>query len=302
MHGGMKMDRIELKRGTKKKERQTNTGSWGVQGHRTKKKIPEVVRNAVARAGFFAAVLIWCEMAFHLCVFQKFSGNLIFPVLFAAAAGCLASILGTVFRGHINKIITIIFTVLVALWYSTQTVYEHIFKAFLSVNSIKENGADAVGEFYMQALKGIVSQLFPILLYFLPLVLLLFLFRNKKLGFWRSVFRVPAIQAGMALFFYLIAVLALRLPGKEAFSPYDLYYKDFVMDLSMEKLGVLTSTRKDIMQVFGKKQDDALDDVVFIGLEGTATPVPTNAPSDIPTLTTEPSAPINGSDKITPTP
>lgn len=302
MHGGMKMDRRELKRGTEKKERRTNAGSRGMQGHQTGKKISEVVKNAVARGGFFAAVLIWCEMAFHLCVFQKFGGNLIFPVLFAAAAGCLASILGTVFRGHINKIITIIFTVLAAIWYSTQTVYEHIFKAFLSVNSIRENGADAVGEFYMQALKGIASQLFPILLYFLPFVLLLFLLRNKKLEFWRSVFKAPAIQAGMALFFYLIAILLLRLPGKEAFSPYDLYYKDFVMDLSMEKLGVLTSTRKDIMQVFGKKKDDALDDVVFIGLEGTVTPVPTNAPSDVPTLTKEPSAPTDMPGEITPTP
>ncbi len=294
---GKRMDFLYA--GVKRMERKEAVARMGKNGKRSR---AEVFANTMARGGFMSGVFVWCELVFHICVFGKVDGNLIFPVLFAVAAGFLLSIPGTIFRGHINKIITIVITVLAALWYSTQTVYEHIFKAFLSVNSIKENGADAVGEFYMQALKGIVSELFPIFLYFLPLVLLLFLLRNKKIGFWRSVWEAPFVQAAMALLFYLLTVLFLRIPGREAFTPYDLYYKDFVMDLSMQKLGVLTSTRKDILQVFGRNQDNTLDDVVFIGLDGTPTPVPTSAPSEMPTITGQPPAPTSAIDgELTPT-
>ena len=186
---GKRMDFLYT--GVKRMERKEAVVRLGKNGKRSR---AEVFANTMARGGFMSGVFVWCELVFHICVFGKVDGNLIFPVLFAVAAGFLLSIPGTIFRGHINKIITIVITVLAALWYSTQTVYEHIFKAFLSVNSIKENGADAVGEFYMQALKGIVSELFPIFLYFLPLVLLLFLLRNKKIGFWRSVWEAPFVD------------------------------------------------------------------------------------------------------------
>ena len=151
-------------------------------GKNGKRSRAEVFANTMARGGFMSGVFVWCELVFHICVFGKVDGNLIFPVLFAVAAGFLLSIPGTIFRGHINKIITIVITVLAALWYSTQTVYEHIFKAFLSVNSIKENGADAVGEFYMQALKGIVSELSPFSCIFCRLFCFCFCLGIKRLA------------------------------------------------------------------------------------------------------------------------
>lgn len=247
------------------------------------------IQKAVARGAFLCAVLIWCELIFHFFVFGNINGNLVYPVLFAAAAGMFFSVLTGLLRKKANKIVLIVLTVLAALWYSTQTVYEHIFKAFLSVNSIKENGADALGEFYMQAIRAILSQLLPVFLYFVPLAVLLVLFRKKRFPLVRNGWQGAAVQVVGAAVFYLAAVLLLRVPGKEAFTPYDLYYKDFVMDLSMEKLGVLTSTRKDIARVFGKGAKDSLDDVIFIGLEGTPTPVqaaePTKMPDHVPTPT-----------------
>lgn len=248
-----------------------------------KNKVPAIIKSAAARMAIVPAALIWCELIFHFFVFQNISGNLIFPVLFAAAFGLLLSVLLSVFPKKGNKAAAIVLTVLAAVWYSTQTVYEHIFKAFLSVNSIKENGADAVGEFYMQALKGIVSQLLPIFLYFVPLIVLLIWFHKKKPDMERLAWSAPAMQAGAAVFAYVLALLILRIPGKEPYTPYDLYYKDFVMDLSMEKLGVLTSTRKDIAQVLGGGGNDSLDDVIFIGLDGTPTPAATFTPTPTPT-------------------
>lgn len=259
------------------------TANHKESGGREKLPVREPAGKNVFRTAFLPAALIWCELIFHFFVFRNISGNLVFPVLFAAAFGLLLSVLLSVFPKRGNKAAAIALTALAAVWYSAQTVYEHIFKAFLSVNSIKENGADAVGEFYQQALKGIVSQTVPILLYFAPLVFLLVWLRKKKPDMGRNVWSLPAVQAGAAVLVYLLALLILRIPGKEPYTPYDLYYKDFVMDLSMEKLGVLTSTRKDIAQVLGRGGNDSLDDVIFIGLDATPTPAPTAAPSPVPT-------------------
>lgn len=250
------------------------------------------IKKGAKRAAFLCVALIWCELAFHFFVFGNISGNLVFPVLFAAAAGMLLSVATSPFKKKGNTIVMAVMLLFFALWYSAQTVYEHIFKAFLSVNSIKENGADAVGEFYMQAIKGILSQLFPIFLYFLPLAVFLFLRKKQKFSLPHCGWQGAAVQVAGAVFFYVVAIAALRVPGREPFTPYDLYYKDFVMDLSMEKLGVLTSTRKDIAQVFGKGKKDSLDDVIFIGLEGTPTPVqaaqPSEGPAGEPTLAPTP--------------
>lgn len=276
------------------------------KGKKNKEKngFKEIARTAAKRAAFLCAVLVWCELVFHFFVFRNINGNLIFPVLFAAVAGTLFSVLADLFPEKGNKVVMVVLTVLAALWYSTQTVYEHIFKAFLSVNSIKENGADAVGEFYMQAVKAILANLFPIFLYFAPLLVLLVLFRKKKLVPVRCGWQAAAMQVACAALLYGLAVLAVRVPGKDPFTPYDLYYEDFVMDLSMEKLGVLTSTRKDIAQVFGKGAKDSLDDVVFIGLEGTPTPVQAAEPTKVPTPdTTLPPSPTPVPRKdATPTP
>ncbi len=156
-----------------------------VRTNKEKNNLKGIAKMAGARAAFLCVVLIWCELIFHFFVFRNISGNLVFPVLFAAVAGMLFSVLTDLFPEKGNKAAMIVLTVLAALWYSTQTVYEHIFKAFLSVNSIKENGADAVGEFYMQAVKGILSQLLPIFLYFVPLIALLVLYRKEKLSLSR---------------------------------------------------------------------------------------------------------------------
>lgn len=235
-------------------------------------------KEQILRLIWFPALFFYFELIFHLFVFRGLGGNFIFPALFALAFGLLVDLLTCVFPERANRVIAVALTALGAVWYATQLVYQHIFKAFLSIYSVGANGADAIGEFYMQALKAIWAKIIPVLLFLAAIALLVMLLKTKRIEFEKEKLPCAAVLAFGALLLHLLAVLCLALFGKQPHSPHDLYHSNFVMDLSMEKLGVLTSTRKDIAQtIFGKSSDD-IDDITFIGLPD-ATPSPGAAPT-----------------------
>lgn len=250
---------------------------------------------------FLPLMLIFDEVIFHILTFQQLGKNLIYPILFAAAIGMGASLLVSAFPAKVNRILAGVFTFLGFLWFSVQIVYHSIFKTFLSIYSIGENGEDVM-EFYKQALRAIVSELFPILLFLAPFVLLLVLQKKKIFRFQPLNYRLLGAEAAGAVLLYALTLLTLLAQGKNDYSPYDLYYDNFVMDLSVEKLGILTSTRKDIIHVVTGKSGSGLDDIIFIGLPGETTPTPAVTPTSEPAEPTQPPAPTDAEPTGTPTP
>lgn len=258
--------------------------------------------HTIVRYLFFPAVFLYFELVFHIFVFREITAEFVFPVLFAIAIGGFVSVLTAAFSRKVNRVIAIVITALTAVWFSTQVVYQHIFKTFLAVYSVGANGADAVGEFYMQAIKAILACLVPVILFLATIVLLLILQRNHLLAFDRQNWKAMGIQGGSFAVIYLLTLLLLGAFGKGPHTPYDLYHNDFIIDLSMEKLGVLTSTRRDLARtIFG---GEGGDDVIFVdpGLPtSTPTPVPTLQPTSTPVPTQggrdEPTVPT-----LTPTP
>lgn len=249
---------------------------------------------------YFPVILIYFEVIFHIFVFNGISANIVFPVLFALAAGLVLSVIVSLFSARTNKAVAIVLTSVLAVWYSVQLVYHHIFKAFLAIYSIGANGADAVGEFYMQALKAIAACIVPVLLLLAAIAVLVILQKKKLLTFEKQSGKSILGYATAAVTANVVVILALFIPGKEPHSPYDLFFHDFVMELSMEKLGVLTSTRRDIAQtIFGKDGDEA-EEVIFIEIPTLDTPTP--APSAIPVLTPTQSPDVSREPDVTPTP
>lgn len=220
---------------------------------------------------FLPLSLIFFEAAFHLFSFRGMDGTIIYPILFAAAIGLAGAFFTSIFPEKVNKTLTAVILFLCGLWYSTQLIYHDIFKTFLSIYSIGANGADAM-EFYEQALKAVGARAAAVLIFFLPFILALVLIKKRWMQMPKRKLPVLIGEAACGILLYLLALLVLIIPGKEAHTPYDLYHKNFLMDLSMEKLGVLASTRRDIMQIITGGANNDLDDIIFMEL-------PTDAPS-----------------------
>ena len=243
------------------------------------------------RALFFPVLFSCMEIAFHIYYYGRVDLYVLFAVLFAFSAGFAVSALTGFFSRKANIIIAWIATLFVAIFCSLQMVYGHIFTKFIALSSVVENAGDA-SEFWKQALHGIIDCI-PGLIFVLiiPIVLLAVMIRKNVICCGsedkKKSFIYQGICLGIGIVFNIIAVLMLLVGGKENFTAYDLYHNDFMLDLGIERLGVITGTQKDIYGFFfGDKEDIKIEDTADLSsliIEEKPTPVPSAIPSQIPT-------------------
>jgi len=256
---------------------------------------------------FFPLMFTFMEAAFHIYYYGKIDINAIFPLLSAFTFGFLVSALTGFGNRTVNKIIAWIITVVTVFFFGLQMVYGHIFTKFIALSSVVENANDA-SEFWEQALHGIIDCIPGLIFVFIiPItVLAIFIkkrficepFENRKEGLISQ-----GLSLGLAVLFYVITLIVLPLPGKEDYSAYDLYHNDFMLDMGIEKLGIITGTRKDIHAfMFGEDEEidlidtDGLSKLIVEEDKATPTPSPLPTPTAVP-VPTEPGEPL-----ATPTP
>ena len=257
------------------------------------------------RALFFPILFVFMELSFHIYYYGRVDEYLLFSTYFALSFGFLVSTLTGFFSRIANIIIAWIATIGTCIFFGLQMVYGHIFTKFISLSSVLENAGDAT-EFWKQALHGIIECI-PGLLLVLVIPIVLVAISIKKRFICNSdekkhSFIYQGVCFGLGMVFYVIAVLILPIDGTENFTPYDLYHKDFMLDMGIERLGVITGTRKDIHAFFfGDTEeinieetqgmsslviDDPLKESTPIP---TATPIPTPEPTRMPDATPTPS-------------
>lgn len=257
------------------------------------------------RALFFPILFVFMELSFHIYYYGRVDEYLLFSTYFALSFGFLVSTLTGFFSRIANIIIAWIATIGTCIFFGLQMVYGHIFTKFISLSSVLENAGDAT-EFWKQALHGIIECIPGLLLVLvIPIVLAAISIKKRFIcdsdGKKHSLI-YQGVCFGLGMVFYVIAVLILPIDGKENFTPYDLYHKDFMLDMGIERLGVITGTRKDIHAFFfGDTEeinieetqgmsslviDDPLKESTPIP---TATPIPTPEPTRMPDATPTPS-------------
>ena len=200
---------------------------------------------------FFALTFAYVEIVFHITEFQNISA--FFPVLFAIPAGFCAGLICDLFPGKVARILHYVLAAAVMVLCGVQYVYFHSFQSFMSLSQVGM-GDDVFTNFFKTIMLAIWECMIPILLTFLPLVALYFLHKllplNKKFNLRRT------ILSGIAFVLaYGLALLLLPLGGKGEHSAYANYHSNWVLDLSIEKLGLLTTTGIDLKYL-------ALGDVV----------------------------------------
>ncbi len=195
---------------------------------------------------YFIVTFVYIEIVFHITEFKNVS--IVFPVLFAIPAGVLAGMLCNLFPEKIARILRYVISAVVMVWYCVQIVYFHSFQSFLSM-SLLGMGDDVFTNFFKAIMLAILECMIPILLIFLPLVALYFLHKRmttkRRFDWSKSVIAVTIF-----VITYALAVLFLPLGGKGDHSAYANFHNNWVMDLSMEKLGVMTTTGLDIKNLF----------------------------------------------------
>ena len=240
-------------------------------------------------------VFMYLEVAFHLLVFRKIDASILYSSLIALVFGCIITAFSTVWRRKINCIIAMFLVSLVSVWFCVQLVFQHIFRTFLSLYSVGQNGGDVL-EFWKEAMNGILAKLPGILVLLLPIPVVAILLKKFHLLERRTLNYAVMNFIGAALV-HSIFLVCLLFQGREAHSPFDLYHNDFIQDLGIEKVGILTATRVDIKNIFFGSEELNLDEDVFL-----AVMTPTVAPPTVTPLPTPTCDPVIKDWDATPTP
>ncbi|MCR5205663.1 MAG: LTA synthase family protein [Lachnospiraceae bacterium] len=253
------------------------------------------------RVIYFPVMFIFMELAFHIYYYGSFDVYMLFAAMFAASFGFLVSMLTSFANRIVNMVIAWIATIGTVFFFGLQTVYGHIFTKFIPLSSLVENTGDAA-EFWKQALKGIFESIPGLIFVLIIPIVATAICMKKRIICEASDFKESMIRQMAALFlglvFNLIATSILSVKGTENFSAYDLYNNDFMLDLGVERLGMITGTQKDISAfLFG---DDEATEIQSTGslaslkldVPADPTPIPTAIPTKAPVqqVNTDPAA------------
>lgn len=267
---------------------------------RNLKAIPR--RNLLFPLIFFLGTLIYLEIVTHLYIYQSIDGKIIYPIVFAIPVGFFYTLISGFFDRFGNKLMMWMVTGLSCFIFALQLVYYRVFKVFFSFQTLGM-AQDAVSEFGEEVNNAILSNLFPIILLMLPLVVLNFLVKKVFLCDKRTPKEQGHLFIGL-LGFHLLALLSLPIYGKADYTPYDLYHHSKVPELSGQQLGVITLTKFDLTGLFRDNEELVLIDTDAISYDVTGQIGMDSLPTETPksTIKVKPSQPQTKKELATPVP
>lgn len=196
-------------------------------------------------------VLIFFEAMFALISFDIYSKSEVLSILiYSLFSSFIMTILMTVGSEKTNKIFSYIIYFVLCFWFALEAIFKSFLQAFFSLDCFKLS--DQAMGFAGETIKVIVGNIHYLILFFLPFILLI-IFRKKidlnikenKKYLYSYIILIP-----LSFLSYRLYINSTK--DNKDISLYDLYYNTNNIPLSIQKMGVLSSTGLDIYRnIFG---------------------------------------------------
>ena len=200
------------------------------------------------------------ELLFHIAIYHGIDSNIMHPLTFAIACGLTLSALTSFWHRIANAITAYTIWGIFTVYYIAQFVYYKIFRTFLSLVSI--GGAHDAMNFKSVLFATLRANWYVILLFLLPLICLVLLNRLKftfdrgRIGESNGVLKGVIVQTASSAVMWIAAICLLAVHGTGAYTPYSLFHGRYVLELSMNKLGVIMTTGRDCTVMITKSNSD----------------------------------------------
>lgn len=213
---------------------------------------------------FYIVTINYLELIFSLWTFGGLSLDFAFVALFSLPAGIIFFILSSVFPSGTNKVAAIILLSLLILVYNIQLIYYDVFKTPMSFFSF--TGTGDVLQFKEIIMTAIFKNFIAVILLFVPIMILPFIIIKA------SIVRLNLKTFCFILIFltlsHLTSIICLNFTKDDSFSQYTLYYKSFIPELSVKKLGLMTTIKLDIKGLipsFDRREQSTVMEYSYIG-------------------------------------
>lgn len=196
-------------------------------------------------------VLIFFEAMFALISFDIYSkGEVLSILIYSLFVSFVMTILMTIWSEKVNRIFGYIIYFIFCFWFALETIFKAFLQTFFSLDCFKLS--DQAMGFAGETIKVIVGNIHYLILFFLPFILLI-IFRKKidlnikenKKYLYSYIILIP-----LSFLSYRLYINSTK--DNKDISLYDLYYNTNNIPLSIQKMGVLSSTGLDIYRnIFG---------------------------------------------------
>ncbi len=207
-------------------------------------------------AGICTAGVLWLEFGVHFYVYGlTFSIGTVLMILFSLSLGTFISVLCSIWRPRVNRILLSAVFLLLTLYAGMQTVYYSIFKTYLILYSIGQGGGKIL-QFWREAVDGIFDALPMVLFLFVPFVLSC-LFANRVIPKDRVIPLRALAGVAAAVMFYGISILII-FTSNTGIMPLRYIYKDsYIPQLTVQRFGLFTTFRLDVQSLLAPRESKA---------------------------------------------
>ena len=218
-----------------------------------KKKLPLFI--------YFAFLIIYLEILYKGYVLHNiFTTNTLLLILFSVPFIYLFTVLSSLFNQKINRIISIIWSILLTLIYGSQLIYFVFYNSIFSIFSLT-NGAGQAADFMGEIINKILGNFWILLFMILPTILFI-IFGKKVFEFKREklIFRIELIS--LVVTSVLLAVI-INFSDKGMYSLKRLYKETHAPMITINRVGLLSMEVVDIQRfLFGFEEKMFIEDVV----------------------------------------
>ena len=191
------------------------------------------------------------EVAVRFGAYHSISSTILYPILFAAAAGCLVAFLASLFPKRINTILYALVLVICGCYGDVQIIHHEMYGEFLPLASFGQGIMEIFRnkQVFLATAGSYVSWL---VVMFLPLILWIAVLRNK-ISFEPERWYQRLILVFSAVMLGVLGVLTLDIHGYEEQAPYVTFYhfdSQTRLEAAGKDLGLTATTVLELLEAF----------------------------------------------------
>ncbi|MCM1192674.1 MAG: LTA synthase family protein [Butyrivibrio sp.] len=193
----------------------------------------------------YAGILIYMETVFHFGCFGLQGFNPVFSLGLVALIAAVQAFIGGCFSEKGEKRASRIMLWLQYAVFAVQAVYYHIFKQPLQLRIMFESGADALTNYWREALTGLLQTLPLLVLLMLPILGLEAL---RKLGKWRyrPMHGIKKLRMGLIAWISLTYCICVIMIGNITQAAYAEEYSEYYdPETVMRNMGAIAMVQRD---------------------------------------------------------
>lgn len=192
---------------------------------------------------FYSFLIFYLEFTYKIAIYHHIWGtNLIYTILFSIPIIFFITLLGSVFKPKINKILSFVFTSIFCIYFIFQYIFYSLFSVPFSFQTIAL--ANQALDFTNIIAGALLKNIIMLILLLIPIILLIIF--NSKICFKQLNLRKNLICIGIILVFYLLSIVSLQFDKGRIYSVYNLYYHIREERKSILEFGLITATKLDI--------------------------------------------------------